>query len=96
MDVMGNLINAYFQCPSENKNVEMNLLHGDSRLIILAGTETIAATLVYLFYFLAKHTSQQTKLRIELFKLLKKDPHFFSKIGMSPRLDAVIDETFRL
>ena len=92
-DIMENLIEAYNQ--SQRTYADDILLGGDTRLITLSGTETSAGTLIYTFYFLAKHPEQQKKLRDELFRLgLDKEPRARSRD--SPHLDAVIKETLRL
>ncbi|KAH8820220.1 putative P450 monooxygenase [Xylogone sp. PMI_703] len=94
IDVMGNLISSYLQSPTPE---EWTWLNGDSRLIVLAGTETTAGTLIYLFSYLAKYPEQQTKLRTELLRLIEEDSQFYSRSTRnSPHLDAVINETLRL
>jgi len=88
---MENLIEDYNQ--SQRTHEDDIMLGGDSRLITLSGTETSAGTLIYTFYFLAKHPELQKKLRDELIRLgLDQEP----RSKNSPYLDAVINETLRL
>ncbi|OAG38665.1 hypothetical protein AYO21_07171 [Fonsecaea monophora] len=69
-------------------------LLGDSRLIIVAGSDTTAATLTHLFYHLAKEPAHIDALREEL-DLLKGEFNFTS-LQKLPFLNALINETLRL
>ena len=51
---------------SEDKKAALNQLYADSRLIIVAGSDTTAATLTHLFYHLAGDSSVVHKLREEI------------------------------
>ncbi|KAE9366630.1 cytochrome P450 [Stipitochalara longipes BDJ] len=94
-DVMSNLIEDYNK--SEDKAYALNYLHGDSRLIVLAGTETTAGTLTHLFYFLASQSSKQALLRAELSLLVKNTEDVdFKALQDAPMLNGVISETLRL
>ncbi|KAL2065841.1 hypothetical protein VTL71DRAFT_3511 [Oculimacula yallundae] len=72
-------------------------LVGDARLIIVAGSDTTAASLTYLFYHLASDSSLVEKLRKELQPLVKPDGTFDNKeLQNAEYLNGVINETLRL
>jgi len=72
-------------------------LQGDTRLIIVAGSDTTAATLVHLFYHLATDKVLTARLRRELDALLEGDVKMsHAQIQDAPLLNAVINETLRL
>ncbi|CAI7641908.1 unnamed protein product [Penicillium pancosmium] len=68
-------------------------LHGDAYLIIVAGSDTTAATLTNMFFHIASEPSLQTELQAELDALpdLSQD-----KMAGVKLLEAVINETLRL
>lgn len=63
-DIIHTLIEQYNSSP--NKDLGFQYLAGDSRLIIVAGSDTTAASLVHLFYWLAKKPELQKRLREEV------------------------------
>lgn len=63
-DVAHYLVDGYKK--SGESKVEYAHLIGDSRLIIVAGSDTTAATLTHLFYFLAKYPEVVKNLREEI------------------------------
>ncbi|KIX94699.1 uncharacterized protein Z520_09745 [Fonsecaea multimorphosa CBS 102226] len=69
-------------------------LTGDTRLIIVAGSDTTAATLTHLFYHLAKDQSQLELLREEV-ESLKGDLDA-SKLVTLKHLNGAINEALRL
>ncbi|OAG39457.1 hypothetical protein AYO21_06285 [Fonsecaea monophora] len=69
-------------------------LTGDSRLIIVAGSDTTAATLTHLFFHLAKDQSQIDRLREEI-QSLKGDLQA-SKLLTLKHLNGAINEALRL
>ncbi|EXJ71388.1 uncharacterized protein A1O5_05195 [Cladophialophora psammophila CBS 110553] len=69
-------------------------LLGDSRLIIVAGSDTTAATLTHLFYHLVKEPAHIETLRQELAPL--KGEFNFTSLQKLPFLNALINETLRL
>ena len=72
-------------------------LHGDSRLLIVAGSDTVAIVLTYIFYYLAKDPSQVQKLREELEPLMLSDEPFNVRIVQNAKhLNGVINEALRL
>jgi tryprostatin B 6-hydroxylase len=99
-DIIHTLIEHYQSQPDEAaRRVQLPMLQGDSRLIIVAGSDTTAATLVHLFYHLAAEEGLVGRLREELETLLGKDStgkidHL--KIQDAPLLNGAINETLRL
>lgn len=76
---------------------DLTMLQGDARLIIVAGSDTTAATLTHLFYYLCKDPSQVDKLRDELTPLIEAGGEVMhNKIMNADHLNAVINETLRL
>lgn len=76
---------------------DLNMLQGDARLIIVAGSDTTAATLTHIFYYLAKDPSQIDKLRYELSPLVESNGEVqHTKIQNAKHLNGVIDEALRL
>ena len=65
-DMMGWLLKAY---ENHDHPEQDTLLQADARLIIVAGSDTTAATFTYLFYHLAQDPAQVKKLREELEKV---------------------------
>lgn len=66
-EIVSPLITAY---ESEKKDSDYQWLRGDTRLTIVGGSDTTAATLTCLFYHLGLHPTQVAKLRAELEPLL--------------------------
>ncbi|EME82006.1 uncharacterized protein MYCFIDRAFT_215553, partial [Pseudocercospora fijiensis CIRAD86] len=67
-DIMGWLLKAYKDVPHPERDP---MLQADARLIIVAGSDTTAATFTYLFYHLAQHPEIVQKLREELEPLMQ-------------------------
>lgn len=88
-DIAHTLIEQYNQSP--NKDLGFQYLAGDSRLIIVAGSDTTAATLVHLFHWLAKKPELQKRLRQEL-----KGKHEHQYIQDNNLLNGIINETLRM
>ena len=65
-------------------------LVGDARLIIVAGSDTTAATLTYLFYHLALSPIIVQNLRKELQPLMKEDGSFDNKELQNAKLGACL------
>lgn len=82
---------------SQKTMTDYQWLRGDTRLVIVGGSDTTAATLTYIFYHLANDPSQVDKLRAELTPLLcgKKslDP---KDVAAAKHLNGVIHEALRL
>ncbi|KAH8808644.1 cytochrome P450 monooxygenase-like protein [Xylogone sp. PMI_703] len=76
---------------------DLHWLIGDSQLIVVAGSDTTAATLVYLFYHLAREPEQVRKLREELAPLVPDITNISHQaIQDAPHLNGAINETLRL
>ncbi|KIW03129.1 uncharacterized protein PV09_05771 [Verruconis gallopava] len=81
-----------------DKKMERLLLMGDSRLLIVAGSDTTATTLIYLFYHLAKDPSLVEKLRAELKEknIENNESLSVSALQYVDYLNALINETLRM
>ncbi|RFU29400.1 hypothetical protein B7463_g6939, partial [Scytalidium lignicola] len=94
-DIMSHLLEA--SAKAENPRDERLWLMGDSRLIIIAGSDTTAITLTHIFYHLAKDQSQVQKLRTELENLNITEEGFnFESVRTASHLNGIINETLRL
>ncbi|MCJ1375714.1 hypothetical protein MMC20_006951 [Loxospora ochrophaea] len=80
----------------KNNSVEKDRiwLDGDSLLAILAGSDTVSATLILSLYYLARYPAQVDKLREELRSFDSSVNE--SKLQALPHLNAFINETLRL
>ncbi len=93
--IISHLVAAYNE--SEKKDVDYQWLRGDTRLTIVGGSDTTAATLTFLFYHLAKDPSQVDKLRAELEPLLNGKTRLDPKdVAKAQHLNGVIQEALRL
>ncbi|OKP14021.1 Tryprostatin B 6-hydroxylase [Penicillium subrubescens] len=90
-DVFSWLLKAYEQGP-KTKQDTLNL-HGDAYLIIVAGSDTTAATLTNIFFHLVSDQALFKKLQAELDALPDLSHDKLREIKL---LDAVINETLRL
>ncbi|KAL4896553.1 cytochrome P450 [Aspergillus ambiguus] len=65
-----------------------------------AGADTTAGTLTYTLYFLSKHPSAETKLRLEIEEQVRagnlSHPPKWAEVSNMPYLDAVLKESIRL
>ncbi|KAF2769213.1 putative P450 monooxygenase [Teratosphaeria nubilosa] len=91
-DIMSSILKAY---KGMDKPQKEPMLQADARLIIVAGSDTTAATFAYLFYHLARDPQQVKKLREELTPLAQgqwsdKD------IRQAQLLNGAINEALRL
>lgn len=72
-------------------------LNGDSRLIIVAGSDTTAIALTHMFYYLASNPSQADRLRAELSTLTNSDASFSVKaVQHAEHLNGIINEALRM
>jgi cytochrome P450 len=94
-DIAGYLVEAFEK--SENKKDAMSFIAGDSRLIIVAGSDTTAATLSHLYYHLAKNPDIVEKLRKEVEPMMEANGEVnHTKIQDAQYLNGCINETLRL
>ncbi|KAF2099261.1 cytochrome P450 [Rhizodiscina lignyota] len=81
----------------EPEGLELTYLQGDSRLVIVAGSDTTAATLTHLFYHLAAEPSLVQRLRRELKPYTDSEGNVEnSDIANNDYLNGCIFETLRL
>ncbi|CEL01772.1 Putative Cytochrome P450 monooxygenase [Aspergillus calidoustus] len=90
-DVFSWLLKAFQQGPQNGR--EILDLHGDAYLIIVAGSDTTAATLTNLFFHLANDHAWQRKLQDELDALQDLSYEKLTKLKL---FDALINETLRI
>ncbi|KAB5546803.1 cytochrome P450 [Coniochaeta sp. 2T2.1] len=94
-DILSHLVAAFNE--SNKTKDDYQWLRGDTRLTIVGGSDTTAATLTFLFYHLAKDPSQVEKLRAELEPLLQGKSHLQQQdISKAKHLNGVIQEALRL
>ncbi|RMZ91937.1 hypothetical protein DV736_g808, partial [Chaetothyriales sp. CBS 134916] len=95
-DVMSHILEAgpFF----EDQTTEKLLLTGDSRLLIIAGSDTTATTISFAIYYLATSPSLLEQLRKELDQhyISENDPFSIEGLQYLPLLNAVINEVLRL
>jgi cytochrome P450 len=92
MDIMGWLLKAYKDVPHPEQDP---MLHADARLIIVAGSDTTAATLAFLFFHLAQEPEHVETIREELRPLTQGDWHD-KDIHNAAYLNGAINEALRL
>lgn len=94
-DVLRYLVEHYNNSPKGPSDFQW--LRGDTRLFVVGGSDTTAATLTHIFYYLAKYPDQLAKLRAEVEPLLKGRTTLDPKdVGDAKHLNGVIHETLRL
>ncbi|KAJ5781038.1 hypothetical protein N7457_006198 [Penicillium paradoxum] len=94
-DVLRYLVEQYNKSPKGPSDFQW--LRGDTRLFVVGGSDTTAATLTHLFYYLAKYPKELAKLRAEVEPLLKGRTTLDPKnVGDAKHLNGVIHETLRL
>ncbi|KAL2043852.1 hypothetical protein N7G274_003372 [Stereocaulon virgatum] len=91
-DIMSYII----QASKENSSIEDDLpyLAGDSAAIVIAGSDTVASALTFIFYYLAKYPHETRDLRAEITAL--ETPWDLSTLDKCDRLNGFINETLRL
>ena len=96
-DIMATLLEHYRNIGEQQRKSDLPMLQGDSRLIIVAGSDTTAAALTHLFYHIAADPSLAQRLREEIGPLMEADGKFSNaKLVDAPFLNGVINETLRL
>lgn len=93
-DIAHHLIQEFQKHP-DNAVATVNL-HADSRLIIIAGSDTTSATLTHLFYHLARDNSLLRRLREEIDLRTDGKEVTHLKLQDAPFLNGCINETLRL
>lgn len=91
-DMMSWILKAYQGIDKPERDI---MLQADTRLIIVAGSDTTAAALTYLFYYLAQHPEQVEKLHAEL-KPLTAGDWSDKDINQAQHLNACIYEALRM
>ncbi|KAL4881647.1 cytochrome P450 [Aspergillus karnatakaensis] len=82
--------------PNEAK-AELQKLHLDSRLVVLAGSDTTSAVMAFLLYHIAKEPGLLGRLRAEIEGLIGDDAKIENrKVQAATLLNACINETMRL
>ncbi|ETN43117.1 uncharacterized protein HMPREF1541_02275 [Cyphellophora europaea CBS 101466] len=96
-DITYTLIEHYQKMSPADQRKALPMLQGDSRLIIVAGSDTTAATLVYMFYWLAQDPKLVASLRDEAEQCRGDDGKFsHQKLIDAELLNGVIYESLRL
>ncbi|KAK3987119.1 Tryprostatin B 6-hydroxylase [Cladorrhinum sp. PSN332] len=90
-DIFSWILEAYEKGPKTRRD-EYNL-HGDAQLIVIAGTDSVAATLTHMFLELAHRPALMKALQTEFDALPDLSHDNLMTISL---LDAVINETMRL
>ena len=94
-DIASWLLQAYDE--GTNPIEDAKWLHGDSRLVVVAGSDTVTASLTFLFYQLASEPAQVVKLRKEIDELWPEGEEFEAKnVLHAEHLNAVIHENLRM
>lgn len=77
--------------------LDLTFLQADTRLLIVAGSDNTSATLVYMFYHLARNPSIASKARDELQALYNENGSFNHREAMRIEyVNGIINETLRL
>ncbi|KAK5170690.1 uncharacterized protein LTR77_005280 [Saxophila tyrrhenica] len=96
-DITGWLLKGYGSLNTGYNNpADDPMFQGDSRLIIVAGSDTTAATMTFLFYHLANKPEEIKKLRDELKPLTSSKDWSDVDIKNAPRLNGALNESLRL
>ncbi|KAK4946002.1 hypothetical protein LTR10_014804 [Elasticomyces elasticus] len=96
-DITHFLLEQYLKNDEATQKAQLPFLRADSKLIIVAGSDTTAATLVHLFYHLAVEPGLLDSLREEIDALVppgKRIEH--QQIQDATLLNGAINETLRL
>lgn len=97
IDLMTPIVEPYMDGKRKPTNLELSYLCADSRLVIVAGSDTTSATLVYMFNYLARDPTLVEKARKELGPLLREDGTFDNKkANDSEFINGCINEALRL
>lgn len=94
-DIATWLLQGLDESPDPQKGIKW--LHGDSKIVVVAGSDTVTASLTFLFYHLACEPKQVEKLRREIDELWSEGEEFDAKkVANAEHLNAVINESLRM
>ncbi|KAK7718862.1 hypothetical protein SLS57_005972 [Botryosphaeria dothidea] len=95
-DIVSWLLKAYVEKDTSASPTE-EALHEDSRVVIIAGSETTATTLTSILYFLAKHPAVYRKLQSHVDAAIPTAADWtYEKVKSITYIDDIINETLRL
>lgn len=81
----------------QDDKADSEWLHGDGRLVVVAGSDTTAAALAFIFYYLASDPKLVEKLRAEQKSLMNtKEPFELRDVQHASLLNGVIYEALRM
>lgn len=94
--LMAPMIAHYEQQPLVQR--DLSALRNDCRFIVIAGSDTVAATLAFAMFYLAKHPHHVLQVRKELRAVRPENGAFPDHClrDAAPHLNAIISETLRL
>ncbi|KNG46187.1 cytochrome p450 [Stemphylium lycopersici] len=94
--LMAPMIAHYDQQPPAHR--DLSALRNDCRFIVIAGSDTVAATLAFAMFYLAKHPHHALHVRKELQPLRPASGSYpdHRLRDNAPHLNAIISETLRL
>ncbi|KAL2799478.1 cytochrome P450 [Aspergillus keveii] len=78
------------------RQAELKKMYLDSKLIIVAGSDTTATTMAFLFYYIAREPGLLQRLREEIEELTGGGKFDHRKIQSAPLLNGCINEALRL
>ncbi|KAL5359671.1 cytochrome P450 [Aspergillus floccosus] len=98
LDISHFLVDHFFKSDPKTQKTLVPMLQGDTRLIIIAGSDTTAITLTHLFYYLTTVPGLQERVRQEINEYRQLDGSFSNRDLQSAALllNACINETLRL
>ena len=81
---------------SEDKNISPEFLVGIVKSLMIAGRDTTACTLSWMFYLLAKHPDVQDILIQEIDETFRGEEPNMKDVGKMKYLDSIVMETLRM
>ncbi|KIW07631.1 uncharacterized protein PV09_01577 [Verruconis gallopava] len=97
IDLMSPVVAPFEEGKRKPNKLELSYLCADSRLVIVAGSDTTSATLVYVFNYLARDPALVEKARKELEPLVSADGSFDNKEAANANfINGCINEALRL
>jgi tryprostatin B 6-hydroxylase len=91
------IVEPYEDGKRKPSKLELSHMCADSRLVIVAGSDTTSATLVYMFNYLAQNPALVEKARKELAPLVREDGTFDNKKANDAQfINGCINEALRL